>query len=72
MRSLLMFLAAMLALQPGFGMAETVNLATGAYPYTFLKAVEDALSLDQSQRPKDMHAFLSLAFGASSRQSGNT
>ena len=71
-RNLLMFLAAMLALQPGLGMAETVNLATGAYPYTFLKAVEDALSLDQSQRPKDMHAFLSLAFGASSHQSVDT
>jgi len=53
-------------------MAETVNLTTGAYPYTFLKAVEDALSLDQSQRPKDMHAFLSLAFGASSHQSVDT
>ena len=72
MRTLLMFFAAMLTLQPGLGMAETVNLTTGAYPYTFLKAVEDALSLDQSQRPKDMHAFLSLAFGASSHQSGNT
>ena len=45
---------------------------SGAYPYTFLKAVEDALSLDQSQRPKDMHAFLSLAFGASSHQSVDT
>ncbi len=39
---------------------------SGAYPYTLLKAVEDALSLDQGQRPRDMHAFLSLAFGASS------
>jgi hypothetical protein len=48
------------------GIAETVNLAAGAYPYTLLKAVEDALSLDQGQRPRDMHAFLSLAFGASS------
>jgi serine/threonine protein kinase len=39
---------------------------SGTYPYTLLKAVEDALSLDQGQRPHDMHAFLSLAFGASS------
>ena len=39
---------------------------SGAYPYTLLKVVEDALSLDQGQRPHDMHAFLSLAFGASS------
>ena len=49
----------------------TVSRA-GAYPYTLLKVVEDALSLDQGQRPADMHAFLSLAFGASSHKSGNT
>ena len=30
MRTLLIFFAAMLALQPGLGMAETVNLAAGA------------------------------------------
>ena len=30
MRTLLMLFAAMLALQPGLGMAETVNLAAGA------------------------------------------
>ena len=72
MRTLLKVFSAMLTLQPGSGMAETVNLTTGACPYTCLKAVEDALSLDQSQRPKDMHAFLSLAFGASSHQSVDT
>ncbi len=40
----------------------TVSRA-GAYPYTLLKTLEAALSLDHSERPADMGTFLSLAFG---------
>ena len=41
----------------------TVSRA-GQYPYALLKTLEAALSLDYSERPADMGAFLSLAFGA--------
>ena len=42
----------------------TVSRA-GQYPYTLLKTLEAALSLDYNERPADMGAFLSLAFGTS-------
>ncbi len=34
------------------------------YPYTLLRTIENALSIDQDERPKDMRSFLALAFGS--------
>jgi serine/threonine protein kinase len=41
------------------------------YPYTLLKTVESALSINESERPEDMQSFLSMAFGASGASSGD-
>ncbi len=41
------------------------------YPYTLLKTVESALSINESERPGDMQSFLSMAFGASGASSGD-
>lgn len=38
---------------------------TGKYPYTLLKTIESALSLDYSERPHDMENLLAMIFGSS-------
>ena len=50
--------------QEGATLEKLTVSRTGQYPYTLLKTLEAALSLDYSERPADMSAFLSLAFGA--------
>lgn len=41
------------------------------YPYTLLKTIETALSIEKDNRPSDMRAFISLAFGGAAAPGGN-